>query len=113
MTPDGLCELHKAKGRLVPGFCRVGGVTMCRECAQGKAIDNKEEKMARTDIDWAAVQRDRDAGMPMAQIEKRYGVSGPTIRTHTKASGNGATRFRDKRTNERTNEIKSPDRRAA
>jgi hypothetical protein len=43
-----------------------------------------------TKIDWAAVQRDRDAGIPVSELEKKYGVSNPTIYTHThKANGNG------------------------
>jgi hypothetical protein len=38
-------------------------------------------------VDWAAVKADRDAGIPVAQLIKKYGVSYPTIYAHTKGSG--------------------------
>lgn len=45
---------------------------------------------ARKNIDWNAVQTDRDAGMPVSGICKKYGVSNPTVYTRTKAlSTNG------------------------
>lgn len=37
----------------------------------------------RTDIDWNAVQADRNAGMKLREIEEKYGVSRPTICTRT------------------------------
>jgi hypothetical protein len=38
----------------------------------------------RSDIDWKVVQADRNAGMKLREIEKKYRVSQPTICTHTK-----------------------------
>jgi hypothetical protein len=40
-------------------------------------------------IDWDKVQADRDAGMRIGELEKKYGVSNPTIYKHTKGSGKG------------------------
>ncbi len=37
----------------------------------------------KKDVDWNAVQRDRDEAMPVKEIEKKYGVSNPTIYAHT------------------------------
>jgi hypothetical protein len=41
-------------------------------------------------VDWAAVQRDRDAGTPVSELVKKYGISNPRIyyKTHG-ANGNG------------------------
>jgi hypothetical protein len=61
----------------------------------------------RKNIDWNAVQRDRDAGMKITEMEKKYGVANPTIYAHTHGK-NGAAKAKT-RTNERTNErTKSP-----
>lgn len=54
----------------------------------------EEKKMAVKAIDWQAVQRDRDAGIPVSKLVEKYDVSNPTIYTRThgsngKANGNG------------------------
>jgi hypothetical protein len=74
-----LCELHFRQ--------RMG-----QPAKPAKATE--EKKMAVKAIDWEAVQRDRDAGIPVSQLEKKYGVSNPTIYTRThgsngKSNGNG------------------------
>jgi hypothetical protein len=53
-------------------------------------------------IDWEKVQAERDAGVPVKELKKKYGVSDVTIYTRTHANGK-----RQKRTNERTNERSS------
>ena len=40
----------------------------------------------KKDVDWNAVQRDRDEAMPVKEIEKKYGVSNPTIYAHTRST---------------------------
>ena len=72
----------------------------------GKASLGDRRKMSKgKDIDWNQVQRDRDAGMPIAQLEKKYKVSNPTIYTHTHGAAKNGVKAR--RTNERTNERKA------
>jgi hypothetical protein len=121
-----LCIPHKRIGRLVRAIHTVNQEGMCGPCFRGVAIDEtagapvsalkKTEAKpmpARKQIDWAAVQRDRDAGVAVTELEKKYDVSNPTIyaRTHGK---NGAAKVHFRkigkvRTNERTNErTKSP-----
>lgn len=43
----------------------------------------------KSKIDWVAVQADRDAGIPVSELVKKYGVSNPTIYTKTIAGKNG------------------------
>ncbi len=45
----------------------------------------------KNEIDWSAVQRERDAGVSVAKLCEMYGVSNPTIytRTHGPKNGNG------------------------
>jgi hypothetical protein len=109
-----LCVPHKTRGRLVPAEYTVNGEGMCKACYRGAAIDEKpalavvpaktetksaakENHMpARKEIDWSAVQRDRDAGVPVSELVTKYKVSNPVIyaRTHTngkKRAGGGKT----------------------
>ena len=53
-------------------------------------------------VDWNAVQRDRDAGMSGAEISKKYVIKAWEIYHHTKPREN------PERTNERTNERTKP-----
>lgn len=46
----------------------------------------------KSGIDWAAVQADRDAGVPVTELVKKYGVSNPSIYTKTKSNKNGNDR---------------------
>lgn len=41
------------------------------------------------EIDWEAVQRDRDAGTPVSELVKKYGVQSPSIYTKTHGSADG------------------------
>jgi len=59
--------------------------------AQETKIFEKGLTMKKS-IDWEAVQRDRDAGTPVSELEKKYGVSNPTIYTKTHGSKNGNNR---------------------
>jgi hypothetical protein len=95
----GLCIPHKARGRLVPAFYTIGGEGMCKECYSGKQVAAAQVKTetksapkeillpVRKEIDWSQVQRDRDSGVPVTQLVKKYGVSNPTIYTRTHANG--------------------------
>ena len=121
-----LCIPHKNRGRLVRATHTVNGEAMCRDCFRGQAIDVAAgapiaalaskpggKIMKRKIIDWEQVQRDRDEGAPVSELEKKYGVSNPTIYTHTHAPKNGRARARqNERTNERTNEflVRRPER---
>lgn len=40
-------------------------------------------------VDWNAVQRDRDAGVSVAELCEKYDVSNPTIYTRTHGPKNG------------------------
>jgi hypothetical protein len=100
-----LCVPHKARGRLVPAFYTVNGEGMCKACYGGAAIDTnpalavvpaktetksaaKENHMpTQKEVDWPAVQRDRDAGIPVSELVTKYKVSNPTIYTRTHANG--------------------------
>jgi hypothetical protein len=109
-----LCVPHKKLGRLMRAIYTVNGEGMCRPCFRGQQISSNDGAPAsalakkgedkpmpkRKNIDWTAVQRDRDAGIPVAQLEKKYGCSNPTIYARTHANG-----ARKARTNERTNEL--------
>jgi hypothetical protein len=92
-------------GQLVPAD-RVlnGGTPVCDRhfrlrlrmpaIPQGNQNQPGKELPVNKNIDWKAVQRDRDAGIPVAELEKKYGVSNPTIYTRThgssaKSNGNG------------------------
>lgn len=55
---------------------------MSRPRPQGARVGKKGFQM-RTDVDWKAVQADRNKGMKLREIEKKYGVSTPTICAHT------------------------------
>lgn len=105
---DALCLPCKNRGREVKAHRLVGTVPMCDDCYRGKPqpppapratiieTDLRPEaapggSMETTDgrrgkIDWAAAQRDRDAGLRVAEIAKKYGVSDVSVYTRTKAS---------------------------
>ena len=72
----GLCDDHWRKRMGMP--------------SRAPAKDN--EMPPRKNIDWNAVQADRDAGMPVAKICEKYGVSNPTVYTKTKPPANGKRR---------------------
>jgi len=64
-----------------------------REIAEALGRDIKAMKATdgrRSKTDWDAVQADRDAGMKVAELKEKYGVSDASIYTKTKAPGNGA-----------------------
>jgi hypothetical protein len=53
----------------------------------------KEKEMPqRKNIDWDAVQADRNAGIPVSELVKKYGISNPVIYVKTKPPGNGKQR---------------------
>lgn len=39
------------------------------------------------DVDWGAVQRDRDAGISVPELVKKYGIGNATIYHHLKSNG--------------------------
>jgi len=41
----------------------------------------------KLEVDWNAVQRDRDAGARVSELEKKYGVSNASIYLHTRSNG--------------------------
>lgn len=43
----------------------------------------------RKNVDWDAVQRERNAGATTTALADKYGVSTPTICSHTQAAKNG------------------------
>jgi hypothetical protein len=95
-TSGGLCIPHKNRGRLVPAVYTLGGVGFCKQCwaerenpkPSAPKPEVKEDVVPKTaEVDWSAVQRDRDAGVPVSDLVKKYGVSNPTIYTRTHGSG--------------------------
>jgi hypothetical protein len=49
----------------------------------------------KTNIDWDAVQRDRDAGTSVAKLVTKYGVSNFTIYAYTKGSKKSGPKKKD------------------
>jgi hypothetical protein len=58
-----------------------------KEKREREATKEQETMPARKVIDWDAVQRDRDAGIPVSELEKKYGISNSWIYTKTHANG--------------------------
>lgn len=107
LNGTGLCEeCRRARMKKI-----VAATAARRFGPEAKKIDMEEETPKKSVVDWSAVQRDRDSGIPVAQLVKKYGVSNPSIYTRTHAP-NGAHRAATKEgQNERTSASKaSPNR---
>ena len=48
----------------------------------------------KSEIDWSAVKRERSAGVRVADLAKKYGITDVTIYAHTRASSNGSPKRR-------------------
>jgi hypothetical protein len=88
-----LCHDCRCSGQLVAGTYTINGRDFCERHYSAKAGQAPKPKATEVtsmkQIDWDKVQADRDAGMRIGELEKKYGVSNPTIYKHTKGSGKG------------------------
>lgn len=92
-----------ATARKLPGGTEVCDLHFRRRMRMPEQTTTIQEDTMPKDkeVDWSAVQRDRDAGVKVSELVKKYGVSNPTIytRTHSSknsqkhAAKNGATRI--------------------
>jgi hypothetical protein len=90
----------KDLGRLVAPEYRINGRGLCKRHYSGRlgqpireTAENVEDSTPkRVVVDWTAVQRDRDAGVPVADLVKKYGVSNPVIYVRTHGNGKRAQR---------------------
>lgn len=83
---DAFYVWHKNRGQTVLAVRVVNGAPLCSDCFEGKEIpvvsrfydhaENSESEVTPVakEIDWAAVQAERDRGVPVAQLETKYGV---------------------------------------
>lgn len=107
---EHLCSPCKAEGRLGPGaFVAVIHGKVTHVCAKHRHLSRLRptpatnivtsgktdaheggqtgETMPRSKKDWSAAQADRDSGLSVAEIAKKYGVSEVTIYNRTKGHG--------------------------
>jgi hypothetical protein len=92
--PDALCMPHKRRGRIVIAHRIVNGEAMCKNCFEGKPVldapAGEKAMPAKKNVDWDAVQEDRDDGMIVADVARKHGVSDATVFAHTKRNGKRA-----------------------
>jgi hypothetical protein len=95
---EALCGDCLDFGNRVEATCALpGGSTVC-DMHYRKRLGNPVIKTSgsggneimpeKKSIDWAAVQADRDSGIPVSEICKKYGVANPTV--YTRTTGNGS-----------------------
>lgn len=82
-TPEARIPVLKPVGKDHP---ETHGRKVCVKIGQQQEATTMPKKI---DIDWAEVQRERDSGVSVADLVKKYGVSNPSIYTHTKGSKRG------------------------
>jgi hypothetical protein len=98
-TPAQLAKLHPVKslaeklrgqgldqGEVVAVLANQGFSRSEVRAAIG-AEAMKETDGRRSKVDWAAVQADRNAGMTVAAVAKKYGVSDASVYAHTHGNG--------------------------
>jgi hypothetical protein len=80
-TASALANLGFPKKRAEKAVEHVAGIEQTVEVGKEKAMQGRRPR----DLDWAQLQRERDAGASVEELRKKYKTSWPTVAKYTTA----------------------------